>query len=170
MFLHQTKPTENNREIRILGAKKGLESSSYSAFCIVEQGERPSLFSPLRLEPASPGSPSNATVFSGSSPCRVSVCSGGRMKSENESVFQKTVACPSSNTLLSYRTKRLPRELLALVRLHLAACEFCTAELALLAFHKPRTKGDDKPPEIPMNLRILAESLLCQSSKMRIVR
>ena len=83
------------------------------------------------------------------------------MNSENESVFQKTVACPSSNTLLSYRAKKLPRELLMLVRLHLAACEFCTAELALLAFHKPRTKGDDKPPEIPINLRILAESLLC---------
>jgi len=92
------------------------------------------------------------------------------MNSENEPVFQKTVACPSSNTLLSYRTKKLPRELLTLVRLHLAACEFCTAELALLAFHKPRTKRDNKPPEIPINLRILAESLLCQSSKMRIIR
>jgi hypothetical protein len=45
MFLHPTKPTENNREIRILRAKKGLESSRYSAFCNVEQGERPSLFS-----------------------------------------------------------------------------------------------------------------------------
>jgi hypothetical protein len=92
------------------------------------------------------------------------------MNRENESVFQKTVACPSSDTLLSYRTKKLPRELLMLVRLHLAACEFCSAELALLAFHKPRTKRDDKPPEIPMNLRILAESLLCQSSKTRIIR
>jgi hypothetical protein len=45
MFLHPTKPTENNREIRILKAEKGLESGFYSAFCIVEQGERPSLFS-----------------------------------------------------------------------------------------------------------------------------
>ena len=170
MFLHQTKPTENNREIRILRAKKGLESSWYSAFCIVEQGERPSSFSPVEVEPASPGSPSNATGLPGSSPCQAYVCSGGRMNSENEPVFQKTVACPSSHTLLSYRTKKLPKELLTLVRLHLAACEFCTAELALLAFHKPRTKGEDKPPEIPINLRILAESLLCQGSKMRIIR
>jgi hypothetical protein len=43
MFLHAGKPTENNRENRILRTKKGLESSLYSAFCIVEQGERPSL-------------------------------------------------------------------------------------------------------------------------------
>ena len=92
------------------------------------------------------------------------------MKRDNESVFQKTVACPSSNTLLSYRAKGLPRELLTLVRLHLTTCEFCTAELALLAFHKAPRKGDDKPPEIPMNLRILAESLLCQTSKTRIIR
>jgi hypothetical protein len=92
------------------------------------------------------------------------------MNSQNESDFQKTVACPSSNTLLSYRTKALSRELLALVRLHLTACEFCTAEVALLAFHTAPTKGDDKSPEIPMNLRILAESLLCQSSKMRLIR
>jgi hypothetical protein len=92
------------------------------------------------------------------------------MNSEKESIFQKTVACPSSNTLLSYRTQELPKELLMLVRLHLTACEFCTAELALLAFHIAPSKGDDKPPEIPMNLRILAESLLCESSKTRIIR
>ena len=91
------------------------------------------------------------------------------MNSQNESIFRKTLACPSSSTLLSYRTKGLPKELLALVRLHLSACEFCTAELALLAFHKAPKKGVDKPPEIPMNLRILAESLLCQTSKMRII-
>lgn len=87
------------------------------------------------------------------------------MNSQNKSVFEKTVACPSSGTLLSYRTKALPKELLTLVRLHLSACEFCTAELALLAYHHAPRKGDDKAPEIPMNLRILAESLLCQSGK-----
>ena len=91
------------------------------------------------------------------------------MNSQNESVFEKTVACPSSATLLSYRTKELPKELLALVRLHLSTCEFCTAELALLAYHKAPRKGYDKAPEIPMNLRILAESLLCRSSKREVL-
>jgi len=92
------------------------------------------------------------------------------MNPQDESVFQKTVACPSSSTLLSYRTTGLPRELVALVRLHLTACEFCSAELALLAFHTAPTKRDERSPEIPKNLRILAESLLCQSSNLRLIR
>src|SRR5262245_38328085 len=87
------------------------------------------------------------------------------MNSQHKSVFEKTVACPSSGTLLSYRSQELPKELLALVRLHLAACEFCMAELALLAYHHPRRNREEKAPEIPMNLRILAESLLGQSNK-----
>jgi hypothetical protein len=91
------------------------------------------------------------------------------MKLHNGSFFKKTATCPSSDTLLSFRAMKLPRELLALVRLHLTDCEFCSAELALLAFHQPPLKGEDKPPEIPKNLRILAESLLCQSSKTRII-
>jgi hypothetical protein len=92
------------------------------------------------------------------------------MNSQNGSFFKKTAACPSSSTLLSFRSKKLPGELLALIRFHLTACEFCTAEVALLAFHKPRAKGEDRPPEIPINLRILAESLLCRNSKTRIIR
>lgn len=91
------------------------------------------------------------------------------MKLQNGPFFKKTATCPSSNTLLSFRGTKLPRELKALIRLHLIDCEFCHAELALLAFHKPPVKGEDRPPEIPINLRILAESLLCQSSKTRII-
>lgn len=92
------------------------------------------------------------------------------MRLQKGSLFKKTAACPASDTLLSFRATKLPRELLALIRLHLTDCDFCTAELTLLAFHKPPVKGEDKPPEIPMNLRILAESLLCQTSKTRIIR
>ena len=47
-----------------------------------------------------------------------------------------------------------------LVRQHLDACEFCNAELPLLAHHRPDPLSTPKPPEIPMNLRILAESIL----------
>ena len=45
------------------------------------------------------------------------------------------------------------------VREHLKLCDFCSAELPLLAFHEP-TSDTFKAPEIPMNLRILAESIL----------
>ncbi|HJT68241.1 MAG TPA: hypothetical protein VJ749_17420 [Pyrinomonadaceae bacterium] len=74
--------------------------------------------------------------------------------------FRKTAACPASSTLLSYRTEKLSPEIGALVRKHLAVCEFCNAELRLLAHHKPLAGRTPQPPEIPMNLRILAESIL----------
>ena len=74
-------------------------------------------------------------------------------------IFRKTAACPASATLLSYRTEKLSPEIAALVRKHLVVCEFCNAELRLLAHHKPAARTP-QTPEIPMNLRILAESIL----------
>jgi len=74
--------------------------------------------------------------------------------------FSKTAACPSSTTLLYFRTEKLSNEISILVGYHLKACDFCRAELMLLAHHQRPRKGEDKPPEIPMNLRILAESIL----------
>jgi hypothetical protein len=74
--------------------------------------------------------------------------------------FRKTAACPTSSTLLSYCLEKLSRKLAVGVGKHLTECEFCSAELGLLAHHTPERRGG-RPPEIPMNLRILAESLLC---------
>jgi hypothetical protein len=45
------------------------------------------------------------------------------------------------------------------VKEHLRDCDFCDAELRLLAHHQP-TAVKYTTPEIPMNLRILAESIL----------
>jgi hypothetical protein len=82
------------------------------------------------------------------------------ISSRAQLTFLKTVACPASSTLLSYRTEKLSQEIGALVRKHLAVCEFCNAELRLLAHHKPLAGRTPHPPEIPTNLRILAESIL----------
>ena len=73
--------------------------------------------------------------------------------------FRKTAACPASATLLSFRCNNLPDEAAAVVSEHLTECDFCSAELPLLAHHQPVT-GTQVTPEIPMELRILAESLL----------
>ena len=73
--------------------------------------------------------------------------------------FRKTAACPASATLLSYRCQNLPAKTETSVKEHLRICDFCNAELPLLAHHQPAT-GGYKTPEIPMNLRILAESIL----------
>ena len=82
------------------------------------------------------------------------------MTSNNAILFKKTASCPSSSTLVSFRSKKLPAEMLILVRCHLNDCEFCGSELRLLAYARLPLKVDVKAPEIPMNLRILAESIL----------
>jgi len=73
--------------------------------------------------------------------------------------FLKTAACPASATLVSFRCLNLPAETENLIREHLRICDFCCAELRLLAHHEPVTVKC-MVPEIPMNLRILAESIL----------
>jgi hypothetical protein len=85
----------------------------------------------------------------------------GRMKtSKSTTPFRKTAACPASATLLSFRCQNLPAETASQVREHLEICDFCGAEVRLLAHHEPLVSGAYKTPEIPMDLRILAESIL----------
>ena len=81
------------------------------------------------------------------------------ISSQTQLTFRKTVACPASSTLLSYLAEKLSRKLATGVSKHLADCEFCNSELRLLAHHQ-RAPRAPRPPEIPMNLRILAESIL----------
>ena len=85
------------------------------------------------------------------------------MKASSENVFRKTLACPSSTLLLAFRSAALSPEVENLVNKHLSNCDFCTAELSLLGHHQPPEKRSRKIPELPINLRILAESLLSQS-------
>ena len=73
--------------------------------------------------------------------------------------FKKTAACPASATLLSLLCRNLPAEAATGVKEHLEECDFCSAEVRLLAHHEPLS-GTLKTPELPMDLRILAESIL----------
>ena len=79
--------------------------------------------------------------------------------SKTTTQFVKTAACPASATLLSFRAKTLSAEAETLVTEHLRECDFCSAEITLLAHHQA-APSIPKTPEIPMNLRILAESIL----------
>lgn len=79
--------------------------------------------------------------------------------SKTTTPFLKTAACPASATLLSFHVKTLSAEAEKLVTDHLKVCDFCNAELPLLAHHQSALSFH-KTPEIPMNLRILAESIL----------
>jgi hypothetical protein len=73
--------------------------------------------------------------------------------------FRKTAECPASATLVSYRANNLSADAAKDIRAHLKSCDFCSAELPLLAFHDP-LGSTYKAPEMPINLRILAESIL----------
>jgi len=65
-------------------------------------------------------------------------------------------------TLLSFRKDSLGAKAATVVKDHLEVCDFCNAELPLLAHHKAGTERGFKAPEIPMDLRILAESILAK--------
>ena len=84
--------------------------------------------------------------------------------------FQKTAACPSETMLVSYNSAKLSVEIMTLIRFHLSSCDFCSAELFLLDFYSRPKRGAFKVPEIPMNLRILAESLLQEGGSRPIKR
>ena len=84
------------------------------------------------------------------------------MKASRALPFRKTAACPASVTLLSFIANALQANAAARVKKHLEVCDFCSAELPLLAEHRPAPEPVEKVPEIPMNLRILAESILSQ--------
>lgn len=82
--------------------------------------------------------------------------------STRTSPFLKTAACPASATLLSFRSQSLSAEATDVVKDHLEVCDFCSAELPLLAHHQAGAERRLKTPEIPLDLRILAESILAK--------
>src|SRR6266550_7681573 len=82
------------------------------------------------------------------------------MKTSSAKSFSKKLACPSSSLLLSFRSQSLAPEIDFLVKHHLASCDFCYCEIPLLEFYSVPMKGECRSPDLPMNLRVLAESIL----------
>ena len=60
--------------------------------------------------------------------------------------------------LLAYRKSRLAASECSHISRHLAACDFCSAELQLLARHS-ENREEYVLPDMPAELRILAEQL-----------
>jgi hypothetical protein len=85
---------------------------------------------------------------------------GEDMNSSGVGSFTKQAACPSSKTMLSYCSAKLSPEIKKLVTWHLSECDFCAAEVQLLAHHAQPRKEQCRPPAMPANLRLLAETLL----------
>jgi len=91
------------------------------------------------------------------------------MKASSVKSFSKKLACPSSNLLLSFHYQALAPEINVLVKYHLAGCDFCYCEIPLLAFYTQPLKGECRLPDLPINLRVLAESILGQDKSAGVV-
>jgi len=91
------------------------------------------------------------------------------MKASSVKSFSKKLSCPSSSLLLSFRIQVLAPEINFLVRHHLAGCDFCYCELSLLALYAAPLKGECRTPDLPINLRILAESILGHVKSAKVV-
>jgi len=91
------------------------------------------------------------------------------MKTSSAKSFSKKLACPSSSLLLSFRRQSLAPEINFLLRHHLASCDFCNCEIPLLAFYTSPLKGECRAPDLPINLRVLAESILGRDKPGRVV-
>jgi len=81
------------------------------------------------------------------------------MRSLTGSEFEKKRQCPSSEVLLSYQQRDLTRGQTSQTASHLAACDFCSAELQLLSQSPSAGESYESPP-LPVTLRALAEALL----------
>ena len=90
-----------------------------------------------------------------------------KMKALGVTSFKKTAVCPSETILISYQSKKLSQEIMTVVRFHLGSCDFCAAELPLLSYYSQPQRGECRAPDIPMDLRILAESLLFRHRRRR---
>ena len=80
------------------------------------------------------------------------------MSSFAGSEFEKKLQCPTSEVLLSYQQRDLNCGRTSQIASHLAACDFCAAELQLLSKYSPAKESYECPP-VPVSLRALAEGL-----------
>lgn len=91
------------------------------------------------------------------------------MKASTAKSFSKKLSCPSSTLLLSFRLQVLAPEINFLVKHHLGGCDFCHCELSLLSWYTSPLKGECRTPDLPINLRVLAESILGQGKLEKVV-
>jgi hypothetical protein len=77
--------------------------------------------------------------------------------------FAKKETCPSSHTLASFATDALTPLAHRATHAHLRACDFCGAEMSLLARSDAREAATtDVVPPVPLALRLFAESHLAE--------
>ncbi len=88
-------------------------------------------------------------------------CEGEEMNLSGLRQFCKKPTCPPATYLVQYLSEGLSPTRIKRVERHLSSCDFCGAELQLLARHAPTLKEEEYvTPVIPEHLRLLAKALL----------
>src|SRR3712207_151543 len=87
------------------------------------------------------------------------------MRPRSTAEFSKQKTCPSAEQLLLYCRRDLVGDIRFLISAHLAACDFCHAEMHLLTKHAPAAERAGARAELPSHLRRLAEDLLAEPSR-----
>lgn len=73
--------------------------------------------------------------------------------------FRKKATCPSANNLVQHLSEERHSKEGERIERHLGSCDFCYAEVHLLARH-PAKAEEIVTPIVPEHLRLLAEALL----------
>ena len=78
--------------------------------------------------------------------------------------FAKKQTCPSSQALADLAANNLPPHARRAAERHLRSCDFCAAEVRLLARDAApdATTTSDEAPPVPLALRLFAESRLAE--------
>ncbi len=76
--------------------------------------------------------------------------------------FCKSEDCPTSQELLAFQLGDIPVADSKWVRVHLASCEFCAAEVEFYEHYPPREESVEvnESPAMPAPLQELAEALI----------
>jgi hypothetical protein len=86
------------------------------------------------------------------------------MRSLSTATFRKHKTCPASEVLMLYHDATLTNEAEGLITDHLAACDFCAAEMQLLSKFPPKSAPTLQPVRMPWHLYRLAKDLLAFSA------
>ncbi|MGH9901940.1 MAG: hypothetical protein ACRD68_09035, partial [Pyrinomonadaceae bacterium] len=89
------------------------------------------------------------------------------MRSSSTAEFCKQKTCPSAEVLILYNKTSLARDEQRKVAVHLVLCDFCGAEIQLLARHLPARDWEGMPETvgIPSALRRLADDLMANHTR-----
>jgi hypothetical protein len=162
MFLHRSQLIDS-REIKALHPSRKLwNGTGISAFFEDSQCEaRDSVLEFSLFYPLNRGGSGIWRIIANTKCVYGCAGCGEQMKISEAALFSKQLKCPSAEDLIAYGRDLLVTNRREFVWSHLRECDFCCAELQLLSeLNLAEQQAECLEVEIPLHLRLLAESIL----------